>query len=1420
MKPSNIFLTQILCQEEIVGTGFFIDSKTVLTAMHTIIPEIDDIELKEEKVVKLYINESDVIQSTSLNLVDAINNRVDCVLLRTDEVFEEGEKICLKLPTNTLQDYECKIFGYPKELGILIELDGQIIKWEETNSNSYDMIVSVKKQDKLQNYEGMSGGPITICGNVIGFAVRQLSDNKIAGISLKCLKEILPEVYSNKIMVSSIRKTAILHSSSLVEKCDLDFFENHLKQVLNIAGPRYVSELNVENETFVTVNKILDKESIEKEILEVEGKWNGFYKKICNSIGNIRDTKQEFSKKNIKDIERIAEKLQTKWSSFRSRDLDIDLFRKQLELAEKELQIIFEEELQRFENEYGRGNYRNRSWKGFMASYMCTFPTYHLEELENSIEICKELEKLINKEVMYLYQRKIVLLTGRGGMGKTHLLCDIAKQWITSRIPAFLFFGEQFGVNNASEEILKRLGLEQISFDEFLSFFDEIAEGTQCYVPICVDALNETTQNDYWNSQLLSLISAVEKYKNIKLIVSCRSIYLQEVLDEDIVSRMAIVEQKGFEHVEIEAMRQFGEYYGIYLNFDYLLHQKYKNPLYLKMLCEVAQTQKNLHAEAEDLMKLMKDFFEMKDKKISKEICISVREHIVRQILDIVANSMLKQSINYIQWSELRAIVKEQLSEYNCERDTQHLLKKLLSENLLKEADNDNKKIVFGYERFYEIIMAQRVLASTENETIQRIYELQEKRKMTIGTLELIQILFMRQFQHEILEYFVPEEWDNRWIEAFGQSLYWRTNQEVTSETKKLVNYFLKNKNEEKVRTILLSILGVSTKVDFDLNAEYLHTFLIKQSSLWRDYYLSYFLLGNFEKEKIIYDVCIRSQKLTNHEITEKGAELWAITLSWLCSLNDIKIRDNASKGLANLFQKNTNILMDVLNKFKNLEEDYIHERIWQAAYSAILLTGDETVLKEVVEYIDAQFAKEGVWPENVLIRDYLYKIIEYSVKRKGLPDNMLIAYQSLYKSEKLTKVSEETLKKWEKEKRRLYFNCIESDFAVYTIPSEVEDYGFSKEDIGGIIMQSILNSGYDDNLEKYDQMIDYKYGSLRSRDSSVERIGKKYQKIFLYQCMGRLYDNYEYKPRYSYAEGNCMMYGEQGTSFRTIDLTALPYEAEKDAFRAKQIHYPFSRYRDFSDEKWFYKKDVTQYFESLFLQKYNSEKYMILQGHFHDREKESPKYREVWVQIRSYLLGKKYKQKFLNWLKGKDFEGRWMPEGTNNLYEISIGEYPWSGYITQYLEEMQEEQSFRGNSPAPCHIIPTVNEYNNEKDSEFCPSSIAGKFMFPCKDLFEVLDLKWDGKNGFYTNEKPAAYLSEGSDSALYFNKGLLMDYLERSGQEIVWTVLGEKQKIGGMGFRDFPGRSEFSYSYYWDNGQIKRNHEVFHVRKAQYDG
>lgn len=163
----------------------------------------------------------------------------------------------------------------------------------------------------------------------------------------------------------------------------------------------------------------------------------------------------------------------------------------------------------------------------------------------------------------------------------------------------------------------------------------------------------------------------------------------------------------------------------------------------------------------------------------------------------------------------------------------------------------------------------------------------------------------------------------------------------------------------------------------------------------------------------------------------------------------------------------------------------------------------------------------------------------------------------------------------------------------------------------------------------------------------------------------------------------------------------------------------------------------------------------------------------------------------------------RWQEQ-----YEISIGEYPWSSYMAQYLNDVEEEQDFRNIPPAPCYIEPTANDYNNEKDSEFCPSEIAGKFMFPCKRLFDGLDLKWDGTNGFLSKGKLVAYLSEGMDSALYINKRILLEYLKQTKQEIVWTVLGEKQKIVGMGFDNFPGRSEFSYSYYLDKEEMQMNH------------
>ena len=62
------------------------------------------------------------------------------------------------------------------------------------------------------------------------------------------------------------------------------------------------------------------------------------------------------------------------------------------------------------------------------------------------------------------------------------------------------------------------------------------------------------------------------------------------------------------------------------------------------------------------------------------------------------------------------------------------------------------------------------------------------------------------------------------------------------------------------------------------------------------------------------------------------------------------------------------------------------------------------------------------------------------------------------------------------------------------------------------------------------------------------------------------------------------------------------------------------------------------------------------------------------------------------------------------------------------------------------------------------------------------------------------------------------LLDFLNKNKLDIIWTILGEKQKItNGLG-REFPGRSEFSYTYYLDKTTtLIQNHEIYNVSKPE---
>ena len=79
-----------------------------------------------------------------------------------------------------------------------------------------------------------------------------------------------------------------------------------------------------------------------------------------------------------------------------------------------------------------------------MASYMCIFPAQYLDELWDVISTLPLIERLIDISLMNNARNRAILVTGKGGIGKTHLLCDIVHDFVDKGIPAVLLLGDMF----------------------------------------------------------------------------------------------------------------------------------------------------------------------------------------------------------------------------------------------------------------------------------------------------------------------------------------------------------------------------------------------------------------------------------------------------------------------------------------------------------------------------------------------------------------------------------------------------------------------------------------------------------------------------------------------------------------------------------------------------------------------------------------------------------------------------------------------------------------------------------------------------------------------------------------------------------------------------------------------------------------
>lgn len=155
--------------------------------------------------------------------------------------------------------------------------------------------------------------------------------------------------------------------------------------------------------------------------------------------------------------------------------------------------------------------------------------------------------------------RRGLLITGRGGVGKTHLLCDQALRRTTAGKPTILLFGQDFDDGNLLDQFGRRAQLGS-TLRDVLVVLDAAAEAQGCIGLLLIDALNESDRPGRWESALRELLAEATRLPNVGVVLTCRTEFLDGVVGS---LDLPTIEHPGFGEATDFAIRRYAHEYGL-----------------------------------------------------------------------------------------------------------------------------------------------------------------------------------------------------------------------------------------------------------------------------------------------------------------------------------------------------------------------------------------------------------------------------------------------------------------------------------------------------------------------------------------------------------------------------------------------------------------------------------------------------------------------------------------------------------------------------------------------------------------------------------------------------------------------------------------------------------------------------------------
>ena len=171
---------------------------------------------------------------------------------------------------------------------------------------------------------------------------------------------------------------------------------------------------------------------------------------------------------------------------------------------------------------------------------------YELRGLRGVLDAVQELLTYLDGTPGQLLRTpRGLLLLGSWGTGKTHLLCDVARQRVRAGAPALLLLATALPSDvRLIDGIAATSGLAR-SGEELLRELHHLGEATQTRALLMVDAINEGDRAE-WRKQLSGLTATVKRWPNVGIVVSCRRPFDEAVVTEQAARRLVSLTTSGF----------------------------------------------------------------------------------------------------------------------------------------------------------------------------------------------------------------------------------------------------------------------------------------------------------------------------------------------------------------------------------------------------------------------------------------------------------------------------------------------------------------------------------------------------------------------------------------------------------------------------------------------------------------------------------------------------------------------------------------------------------------------------------------------------------------------------------------------------------------------------------------------------------